>query len=202
MNETIVIIAMLAVLVTLQYWHGRRINLGIIRGISAELENILKPTDKEYTWIGGFVGIIAKYKIKDKKFNEIEATISLLPRHSLLYFPFSLLIGRRDRVYLLIRSKEIINSILHIKTGKGIKKSSETETIENKRIKVNNQEINYWTNNEALVLKIADIIKTLNDPDGMIHFAINREENAYYVKLKITHGTPNIFLKKFLDIMS
>lgn len=198
MNNTIIILALLAGLVSLQYWRGRKINLSIIRRLANELERILQPVEKEYIWIGGYVGVIAEYELKKKEFSGVKATISLLPRHSFLYFPFSLLIGRRDRVYLLIKSGQKLTSRVHLKPGKRARKPAQVEDLEHDTVQIGRTVLKRWYDDLDAAEELTGVIKGLADPSGVKHIAVNKEENAYYAEVKITHNAPVKLIKAFL----
>lgn len=201
MNESIIILALLAALVSLQYWRGRKLNLAIIRGISNELEKAIRPRDKEYVWIGGYVGIVGRYKLNHENYREVEVTISLLPRHSLLYFPFSLLIGRRDRVYFLIRSREIIEHELHLIPGKRGKKPGDFEELQEDEVVINNTQLKRWYSDQETVQILTGVFKKMVDSSQLKHLAVNRKENAYYAEVGITDNAPVFFIKAFMEVM-
>jgi hypothetical protein len=98
--ELILLLLLLSAVARYQFFRGRKLNLMIMKKISGELEDALAPLDKEYTWLGGYVGFKAKYALEK---GEAEVTLTLLPRQALLYLPFSLLINRGDRLYLILR---------------------------------------------------------------------------------------------------
>jgi len=190
MNEYIVIIALLAGLVSIQYWRGRRLNLGFIRAISNELEKTLNPLEHSYTWIGAYAGITAEYRIKNKNINSIDMSLTLLPRHSLLYFPVSLIIGRRDRIALLIKMNNILKERMEFKTGRNVKESENSKVLDKDIIVINNVKIHRWYSDKSLADKYTQIFKKLEKPENVRHYA----------KLKITDGTPHLFLKEFMEI--
>jgi len=97
------ILLTIGVLISLQFYRGRRQNLRLMRDIARELEEAVRPRDQTYTWLGGYVGFRADYKIATPLSNQVQATLTLLPRQSILHFPFSLLFLRHDRLYLLIK---------------------------------------------------------------------------------------------------
>ncbi|BDC35966.1 MAG: hypothetical protein EF806_03630 [Candidatus Methanoliparum thermophilum] len=108
--ELIFLIILLSAIAMYQFFKGRKLNLGIMSRVSNDLEESLKPLDKEYTWLGGYVGFKAKYKLSNA---DVEATLTLLPRHALLYFPISLLVNKADRLYIVVKGRMEINE-LHI----------------------------------------------------------------------------------------
>jgi hypothetical protein len=88
------------------YW-GRRKNKRIFLSAFNDLVDVIKPDDQHFTNIGGMVGHHANLFINKKKhpFSKVDATITLLPRHSLLYMPISLMIMRFDRLFITLYQK-------------------------------------------------------------------------------------------------
>ncbi|MDY6986265.1 MAG: hypothetical protein SVE93_07730, partial [Candidatus Thermoplasmatota archaeon] len=108
--ELIFLLLLLSAVAMYHFFRGRKLNLLIMSKVSKDLEEALKPVDKEYTWLGGYVGFKARYKLRNA---EVEATLTLLPRHALLYFPISLIVTKADKLYIVVRGR-IDLSELHI----------------------------------------------------------------------------------------
>lgn len=195
MNAGVTLLVILGLAASLQYWRGRRLNLTLIRELSRQMEEALQPTDKNYTWIGGYVGVVAEYDLKHEIYEKVKGTISLLPHHSLLYFPISLLLGRRDRVYLLIYPKRKLKGKAHIAIGKikDISKVSFKDEIELKGVVV---ERRYDSKEEIDFL--TKIMSQLEDPSSVELLAANVEENAYYARLRIGRGDISELLRRFI----
>jgi len=194
-NAGVTLLVILGLAASLQYWRGRRLNLTLIRELSRQMEESLQPTDKNYTWIGGYVGIVAEYDLKHEIYEKVKGTISLLPHHSLLYFPISLLLGRRDRVYLLIYPKRKLKGKAHIAIVKikDISKVSFKDEIELKGVVV---ERRYDSKEEIDFL--TKIMSQLEDPSSVELLAANVEENAYYARLRIGRGDISELLRRFI----
>lgn len=100
MNENYIVpLLALGLFATLNYFRGRKKNAWISGWISRETEDVLKPEDTRYVNIGGTIGYNFVYKLQGP-FKEAKGTFTLLPRHSALYLPLSLLITRHDKYYL------------------------------------------------------------------------------------------------------
>lgn len=85
------------------YFYGRRRNRSIVSHAFAELVDVIRPVDQTYTNIGGAVGYHAVFRApSDSVVAQAEITLTLLPRHSWLYLPISLLLRRWDRLYLML----------------------------------------------------------------------------------------------------
>jgi len=88
-------------LLTLGYFWGRRRNQKVFLDAFNDLVGVVKPDDQTFTNIGGVVGYHANLYIKNKSpVTRVDATITLLPRHSWLYLPVSYLIMRYDRLFI------------------------------------------------------------------------------------------------------
>ncbi|HJP17767.1 MAG TPA: hypothetical protein QF468_03840 [Nitrospinota bacterium] len=106
------LITFLTLLALAGYSLGRKRNLSILKSVGNSLEEILKPDDQDYTWLGGSIGFNANYKCKD--FKKVEATLTLLPRQSPLYYPVSFLVSGFDRLYVTFFLKSKFKSEGHI----------------------------------------------------------------------------------------
>ena len=84
------------------YW--RRKNLQFIRAVGEVLETVLRPRHQRYTWLGGVIGFSAEFKTD--AFGVVRVVFTTLPRQSLLYLPLAWVLGRRDRLELLIMMKQ------------------------------------------------------------------------------------------------
>lgn len=89
-----------SLLLSLGYMWGRRRNTKIFRSAFNGLIAVLKPKDQQFTNIGGLSGYHANIVPRNSKFiRRVDATITLLPRQSWLWYPFSLIIRKFDRLY-------------------------------------------------------------------------------------------------------
>ncbi len=65
----------------------------------------------------GYIGFKAEYKVRDEIVEKIEATLTLLPRHSILYLPISKLTIGGDRLFLVARVRRLSGDVHAIKSG-------------------------------------------------------------------------------------
>lgn len=87
------------ILLSLGYIWGRRRNHRITHTAFKALSTVLNPKDQTFTNIGGLTGYHAHFiPQKSSGIKEINATLTLLPRQSWLWYPFSLIIRRFDRL--------------------------------------------------------------------------------------------------------
>ena len=93
----------LTIALAFSYFVGARRNKKISRVIFRNLEDILKPSKKTYTNIGGLIGYNFNYaKMKTKKISRVNGVLTLIPRQSPLYLPIAKLFGRKDKLYITI----------------------------------------------------------------------------------------------------
>lgn len=95
-------LAFTAVLVWGYYW-GAKENKRIYLSAFSGLVEAIKPVDQTFTNIGGLIGYHGNFVTrKDSPVGKVEATITFLPRQSLLYLPFSILIRKHDRLFVTL----------------------------------------------------------------------------------------------------
>lgn len=103
-----------AIVVAVQYFLGRRKNLILMQEYANAMEDALKPIDQQYTWIGGYIGFKAEYKVKREVVKKVKATLHLKPRLSLLYYPIAKLTMRHDKLYVVMETSKDIDGEAHL----------------------------------------------------------------------------------------
>jgi len=95
-------------LLTAGYFWGRRQNRKIFLSAFDDLMKIVRPDDQNFTNIGGAIGYHANFLVKKKGsfLSRVDATITLLPRHSWLYLPVSKMTRRYDRLFITLYLKK------------------------------------------------------------------------------------------------
>ncbi|MCF7936212.1 MAG: hypothetical protein K9L28_07725 [Synergistales bacterium] len=96
------------ILIALGYSWGRRRSKGIYLDAFNALVDTLQPRDQNFTTIGGLSGYHANLIPKrNQPIRRVDATITLLARQSVLYYPVSRLTRKWDRLFLtLLFAKE------------------------------------------------------------------------------------------------
>jgi hypothetical protein len=93
-------------MLTIVFFWGRRENRRVFLSAFNDLIDVVKPEDQNFTNIGGVVGYHANLALNNKgPFSKVDATITLLPRHSLLYMPISKLIMKFDRLFITMYAR-------------------------------------------------------------------------------------------------
>ncbi len=173
-----------AILIVIGFYWGRRKNLDLIREFSQEMETVLRPLDQTYTWIGGEIGFRADYQTKGE-FAKVEATCTLLPRQSLLYFPIAWVITGFDRLYMLFHVQKKIKEEAHIlepwygKTrGPKIQNRSE---LYSEKIDVGKRTFELLFRSSSIATEMKSFLGRLERPDLLKHLAINPETQTVYL---------------------
>ncbi len=94
----LIAVLVLTAVLLISFAVGRKRNFALVVSSAEFFENFFKPLDKTYTWIGGFIGYSATYELEK---GSVQITLTLMPRHSVLYLPFSWLIRGGDMVYIV-----------------------------------------------------------------------------------------------------
>lgn len=108
------LLIILAIVATAQYFLGRRKNLILMQEYANAIEHALKPSDKTYTWVGGYIGFKAEYKVKQEVVKTVKATLHLKPRLSLFYYPIAKLTMRHDKLYVVMETSKDIAGEAHL----------------------------------------------------------------------------------------
>lgn len=92
-----------SLLLSLGYIWGKRRNTRIHLSAFNAVVDFLKPKDQTFTNIGGLTGYHANIIPKiNKTVRRVDLTLTMLPRQSWLYLPFSLILTRSDRLYVTL----------------------------------------------------------------------------------------------------
>jgi preprotein translocase subunit YajC len=108
-SETLLIniFIIIALILMVGYFFGRRKNQTIAASAINALQNALKPDDQKITNIGGVIGYHVEMSFSsDRNIKTLKGTMTMLPRQSLLYLPMSMLFRGFDRFFITITLKE------------------------------------------------------------------------------------------------
>jgi hypothetical protein len=159
MDVILALIIALAFATTFQFYKGRKLNLLLMKHYLEEIESVLKPFDKEYVWLGGYVGYRARYNR-----GKIEVTLTLLPRQSLLYFPISLVTSKHDKLYIVFKLKGRANETHLIQKGY-YRIKPKINTLRTTTVKINNIDFEAYYNDEKTLNSLIKLVKSLPTKD-------------------------------------
>lgn len=103
-------------LLTFGYFWGRKRNQEIFHSAFDDLLKCFRPSEQKFTNIGGAIGYHANLYIRKKGgfLSQVDATITMLPRHSWLYLPVSKLIRKYDRLFIELYLKNAPGEECHL----------------------------------------------------------------------------------------
>lgn len=180
-------ISALAVATVAVYFRGRRINLVLMRDFARKMEDLFRPSDKEYVLLGYLVGYKAKFKVMRWNISSITWMLVLLPRQSLFYYPISKLTSKFDRFYMSaslvfgpratvhLISDDWYHKVIH-QIREAVYLSHITTTVSGKVFHVLYDDVKFRD----------EVLDTLSRHLGsalryLKHFAVNREYRNIYV---------------------
>ncbi|NJE02786.1 hypothetical protein [Thermococcus sp. MV11] len=180
-------IFLIAGISALQFYRGRKLNLMLMEHYIKAIKEVVKPEDELYTWLGGYIGFRAEYKINRSNVRKMEFTLTLLPRHSLLYFPIALITSRHDKLYIVIKPFSDIRREAHL-IQKGyyrMRPGIENEDLLQKEIiEVAGRQYEALYEKRRDVENLKALIESLSNPRNVKHVSLTPKTNVFYVLMK------------------
>ena len=179
----------LTILLTLGYSWGRRGNKRIYLSALNALVDTVKPKDQNFTTIGGQTGYHANLIPKKNTFiRRIDATITLLPRQSWLYLPFSLLTFRYDRLFMILfLGKKVMGllSEVHLiekkySRFKGPKITNE-ETLQMEPIRWGDKEFLLYYADDEIKRELLQLKEKIGSPGYLRHVAVVPDRDQFFI---------------------
>ena len=194
-----------AALTSIQFYKGRKLNLQLMQHYLRSVEEVVKPEDRDYVWLGGYIGFRASYKVNRDNIRKFEYTLTLLPRHSLLYFPIALLTSRHDKIYFVIRPFAEIKREAHL-IQKGyyrLKPNIENEELLQKEtIEIAGKEYEALYEKKRDVIKLKELVESLSKPHNVKHVSLTPKTNVFYVLMKPEPDTIGKDVEKLLRFVN
>ncbi len=186
-NFGFIILLILSGVIAILYYVGYRKNIKAIEDVSKALERGLNPKKKEYIWLGGALGFTGNFEVQG--FKKVSASVFMLPRQSVLYYPFSLITTGYDRLEVLFFLKEEVRNEVHIikevKFPYKMPKIFNVDLLKKEKIKINERSfILLYKNKTKDIEAILSLVYAL-EPLGIMHIALTPSNRVLYVKLKI-----------------
>jgi hypothetical protein len=170
---------------SLGYYWGRRRNKNIFLSAFNDLVDIVKPDEKTFTNIGGTIGYHANLLVKKKgAVSQVDATITMLPRQSLLYMPISKLIMRHDRLFITIYLNRTPSGEGHLieKKYAGFRgpKIKDADKLHREDLKWGGLDFILYYENVKIRGPLGGLMNDHPDPGNLRHVAlIPREKKAF-----------------------
>jgi hypothetical protein len=174
-------------LLTLGYFWGRRSNRKIYRSAFNDLVDVVKPDDRNFTNIGGAIGFHANLFIKKKgtPFFRVDATITLLPRHSWLYLPISKLLRKYDRLFITLYMKKPPSEEAHLIENKYSKfmgsKIKNAHLLHHETIKWETLDFHLYYHSPEMREKLLSFMSANPSPGIIRHIALVPEQKKGFI---------------------
>lgn len=197
-------IAALGLAATIQYFLGVKQNRWLGKAMSVQAEDTLKPKDTNYVNIGGAIGYNFVYKLREP-WKEVKGSFTFFPRHSLLYMPFSLLIGNSDRFFINLFTDRRLAGEGHI-IEKGHLRRTKIDGLDKMEQEVvqlaGRTFILLWhkKDKEDLNIALRRTLEAMPDPISLSHFCCFDDNKTFFLYLKPRKGKIEDNLKKFLEL--
>ncbi|AIU70637.1 membrane protein [Thermococcus eurythermalis] len=180
-------IFVLAGISVIQYYRGRKLNLLLMEHYIRAIKEVVKPESEDYTWLGGYIGFRAEYKVNRNNTRKFEYTLTLLPRHSILYFPISLLTSRHDKLYIVVRPFAQIKREAHL-IQKGyyrLKPDIENEDfLQKETIEIAGKQYEALYEKKRDIENLKELVESLSNPHNVKHVSLTPKTNVFYVLMK------------------
>jgi hypothetical protein len=198
------------ILLSLGYIWGRRRNKRIFFNAFETMVEVLKPKDQQFTNIGGLSGYHANIiPRKNKYIRRVDATITLLPRQSWLYYPFSKLVRRYDRMFMLFHLSPKAVGVLeegHIieRRYSGFMGASieNADTLTKEEIEWGGLTFYLYYANERVKRELEDARARLGKPSTLRHLALVPDQDRMWIfmipKLGTVHPVVNTLTNWFI----
>lgn len=194
-------LVILALAATAQYYLGTKKNRVIAAAISKGAEEVLKPTMTNYVNIGGAIGHNFSYSLSGGVWTSAKGTMTLCPRHSLLYLPFSRLLGFGvDRFFINLFTKKKLRGEGHVLCAGELKRAKIDGLAEMERREVEaagKRFVLLWRGAD-LSGELEALLRAMPDPKRLRHFCAYADNKTFFLKTYPAAGNVRDDLKALL----
>jgi hypothetical protein len=203
--STLFFVFVLAIgLIMMVFFRNKKYNLLTIQAIGKELEAALQPKDQTYTWIGGTVGCIAEYITKGP-IQKVDATITMLARQSVLFYPISKLLFGNDRLFVVVHPHEKVRREAHVLEQLyyrlRLRKLEHAADMKHQTLRLQGKTFHIFATQQADVQPLSDWMQKLSTPDVIKHVAIMPENNTIYLYMVARVGTVEHTVKALMNLL-
>jgi len=189
----------LTCLLTLGYFWGRRKNRRIAVSALEALVEVVRPDDKTFTNIGGAIGYHANLLIQKKgPVRQVDATITMLPRHAWLYLPLSKAIRKYDRLFITVhlRNKPFAEGHLIEKSYAGFRgpKITNAQRLEQEKVKWGGEDFYLFYEPGPMRDKLLAYLSSHPEPGGIRHLALVPDQKRAFIFMIPREGQVGAFL--------
>lgn len=194
MSETffINIFIIISLVLMAGYFFGRKKNQAIAASAINALNKTLNPDGQKITNIGGMIGYHVEMSFSgDRNIRKVKGTLIMLPRHSLLYLPVSMIFGRFDRFFITITVKEPpTEKRAHILEKRFFKKHRRDmgNNLQRRELHLGSRDFIYMYKNNWDLNFLKDLINNIDDQDKLKEISIRPDESNIELLIVPTAG--------------
>ncbi len=193
-----VVLLLSSAVLIITYQLGNKKNLRMMKELSLMLERALRPSDKEYTLLGGVLGFSATYKIKG--FRDVKASLFLLPRQSLLYLPIAILRTGYDSLEILFYLNKPVNEEAHVvrptKLSHWMPKIKRKDELQGKEMVLQGEKFELLFDKKGKAVSMAKRLAEVLAPCGSTHIAITPANSVVYLRFKASADRTKMIEKR------
>ncbi len=182
-------LVVLAVVSTGAYYLGTKKNRWIVSRMSGQLEEVLKPRTTNYVNIGGVIGYNFSYALP-APYTSAKGTMTMSPRHSLLYLPISMLLGVSDRFFVNIFTKKKIKGEGHIVDARYLPKANidGLDSMERRELEAGGKKFVLLWRKRDLSATLESTLSSIDDASSLRHFCAYPETGTFFIHLRPKSG--------------
>jgi hypothetical protein len=192
-------LVILALAATAQYFMGMKKNRWIASQISKGTEEALRPSSTNYVNIGSTIGYNFAYVLVGE-WASAKGTFTLSPRHSLLYLPFSRILGISDRFFINVFTKKKLKGEGHIVEASYLRRAKiqGVDSMERREKAVGGKRfILLWKGPDVIASELESLLDGMPDPSRLRHFCSYADNKTFFLHILPRAGE----VKGYLDEM-
>lgn len=166
-----------------QYFFGRKRNKVLAASISRGLEGLLKPNHTNYVNIGGSIGYNFVYTLSNGPWISAKGTMTMSPRHSLLYLPISRLLGFSDRFFINFFTKKKMRGEAHIISRVTLRRTriDGVDTMSRREIEAGGRRFVMLWRGTDLSGELESLLSAFPDPKRLRHFCSYPDNRTFFL---------------------
>lgn len=176
-------LVILGVAASAQFFFGRRRNKGIAASISRGLEELLKPNHTNYVNIGGSIGYNFVYTLSTGPWISAKGTMTMSPRHSMLYLPISRLLGFSDRFFINLFTKKKIKGEAHLIAAATLRRTKieGLDLMSRREIEAGGRRFVMLWRGPDLSGELEALLQAFPDPRRLRHFCSYPDNKTFFL---------------------
>jgi len=145
----------------------------MLRDVVPALEKRFNPSSKEYQWLGYLAGFKARYVLPGR--HRVYLLLTTVPGHSLFYYPFARIAGRRDRLEIAFDPSDrvVVGEVCLVKKNSRVDNAILRNSVGERPVRLFSKEVEglydyiVFYSDESLYDKVAEAVASVSLPVTM-----------------------------------